>query len=354
MLRDMTVDRFSAQLLSGARAPDVAAAVGRILAVQSQDLPAARLAIRVRTLGTLASDVDHALSSDRSLVVTWLNRGTLHLVRAEDYWWLHGLTAPLAATANERRLAEQGLPPSVAARGVRLITRSLARDGPLSRRQLRELLQSGGVPTEGQGLLQLLFRASQQGHIVRGPIVGSEQAYVLRRDWLPEPPRFERERALSELARRYLAGHGPADDRDLAKWSGLPLRETRVALRSIASELVEDETGLVVLAKQPAPAGIPPPRLLGPFDPVLFGWRSRTHVLGTHSSIVTTNGIFRTIVLIEGRAVGSWKLTGRMLILRIFEPDALSRGRAEITHDAHDLLRFLAIRGPLEIVAAEG
>jgi hypothetical protein len=77
-------------------------------------------------------------------------------------------------------------------------------------------------------------------------------------------------------------------------------------------------------------------------------------VLGTHSSIVTTNGIFRTIVLIEGRAVGSWKLTGRMLVLRIFEPDALSRGRAEITHDAHDLLRFLAIRGPLEIVAAEG
>jgi len=52
-----------------------------------------------------ASDVDAALSQRRSLIVTWLNRGTLHLVRSEDYWWLHPLTTPQLRTGNSRRLA---------------------------------------------------------------------------------------------------------------------------------------------------------------------------------------------------------------------------------------------------------
>ena len=67
-----------------------------------------------------ASDVDAALSTDRSLVVTWLNRGTLHLVRPEDYWWLHALTTPSLRTANHTRLAQTGVTPALAERGVAL------------------------------------------------------------------------------------------------------------------------------------------------------------------------------------------------------------------------------------------
>ncbi len=32
-----------------------------------------------------AADIDRALTEERSLVITTLNRGTLHLVRSEDY-----------------------------------------------------------------------------------------------------------------------------------------------------------------------------------------------------------------------------------------------------------------------------
>jgi hypothetical protein len=35
-----------------------------------------------------------ALSEERALVTTTLNRGTLHLVRREGSAWLHALTAP--------------------------------------------------------------------------------------------------------------------------------------------------------------------------------------------------------------------------------------------------------------------
>ncbi len=92
----VTAERCAAQLLCGDPAGSAGEVAGRLLAIQAQDARGARLAIRARSAGLSASDVDSALTR-RSLIVTWLNRGTLHLVRAEDYWWLHPLTTPPAA-----------------------------------------------------------------------------------------------------------------------------------------------------------------------------------------------------------------------------------------------------------------
>jgi hypothetical protein len=79
--------------------------VQHLLAVQAQDLQGARLAVRARAGGVTARDVDAARAGGR-LVVTWLNRGTLHQVTAEDSWWLHPLTAPRTLTGNARRLRQ--------------------------------------------------------------------------------------------------------------------------------------------------------------------------------------------------------------------------------------------------------
>ena len=151
----------------------------------------------------------------------------------------------------------------------------------MTRGQIRDLLDRAGVPTAGQGLVHILFRATIEGLIVRGPMVGSEQAFVLAREWLGERPKIDRQAALAELARRYLRGHGPADEHDLARWTGLPLRDARTGLRAIAWELVE----VAGRAGGHAAALNPPrslrPRLLGPFDPLLLGWRSRSFVLGS-------------------------------------------------------------------------
>ena len=289
----MIRERLSAQLLAGPPARDPVAVAERLLAVQGQDPRGARLAIRARTTGLTAADVDGALTDERSLLITWLNRGTLHLVRSEDYPWLHALTTPPLFTGNARRLAQEGVPPTLADRGVDVIERSLATEGPLTRAELRERLVVAGVPTAGQALVHLLVLASLRGLTVRGPMVGRQHAYVLVRDWLGEPPPVDRDRALAELARRYLAGHGPADERDLARWAGLPLRDARAGLGAIASELVERPDGLVDLANRRPPAELPPPRLLGPFDPVLLGWTSREFVLGEHQARVTVEGLFR-------------------------------------------------------------
>lgn len=334
-------ERFVAQALAGQPLPDPPAVAERLLAVQGQDPRGARLAVRARTEGVSAADVDQALSEERSLLITWLNRGTLHLVRAEDYPWLHALTTPPLFTSASRRLAQEGVPPDAAERGVATIEGALADEGPLTRLQLRERLDAAGVTTEGQALIHLLFLTTLRGIAVRGPMSGKHHAYVLTSDWLGAAKPVDRAKALAELARRYLVGHAPADDRDLARWAGLPLRDARAGLSAIAAELVEREDGLVHLVARPPEPEVPAPRLLGAFDPVLLGWCSREPILGPHTHLVTMNGIFRPFAMVKGRAVASWKLNrGKVSI----EPlgSIPKRAGAALAADAADVERFMA------------
>ncbi len=340
----MSAERCAAQFLSGPPARSAVEVAERLLAVQGQDPRGARLAVRARTAGLFAADVDQALTADRSLLITWLNRGTLHLVRSADYWLLHQLTTPPLLAGNTRRLGQEGVAPDAADRGVRVVERSLAQDGPLTRGQLRERIAAAGVRTEGQALVHVLVLACLRKICVRGPMIGNEHAYVLVRDWLGAPPRaLDRDRALAMLARRYLAGHGPASDRDLAKWAGLPLRDARRGLAAIASELGDRGDGLAALAGQPASARLPPPLLLGAFDPLLLGWASRTPILGAQQGIVTTNGIFRPFALVRGRAAATWAMPRGEVEISPFSPLAPADAAA-LDREAADVRRFL--QGP--------
>jgi hypothetical protein len=155
--------------------------------------------------------MDAAFSQRRSMVITWLNRRTLHLVRSENYWWLHSLTNPQLLTGNTRRLALAGVPPDDAERAVAVIRAALETGGPLIRAGLRDRIAAAGVRTDGQAIVYLLELASIRGLIIRGPMAGREQDFVLVCDWPGAPPRpVPRDTALAELARCYLAGHAPA------------------------------------------------------------------------------------------------------------------------------------------------
>jgi hypothetical protein len=334
-------ERLTAQLLTGPPAREPVAVVERLLAVQAQDPRGARLAIRARSTGLTVADVDGELTERRSLVITWLNRGTLHLVRSEDYPWLQALTTPPLHTGNARRLSQEGVTPDAAERGVRVIERVLADEDPLERDRLRARINAAGIPTQGQAFVHLLARASIRGLIVRGPMMGRKHAFVLVRDWLGSSGQVARDRALAELARRYLVGHGPAHAHDLARWAGLPLRDARAGLRAIAGELDEREDGLVGLRRRPPQAPAPPPRLLGSYEPVLLGWRSREMLVGDDEPRVVSGGLFRPFALVGGRAAATWTLSAKGLVLDPFR--RLSRSdRNALEADGRDVVRYLA------------
>ena len=101
----------------------------------------------------------------------------------------------------------------------------------------------------------------------------------------------------------------------------------RAGLAAIASSLDQRPDGLVDLKdREPPPPRWPAPRLLGAFDPLLLGWRSRELVLDDPQEVITTNGIIKAIVLIEGRAAGSWALRAGHVTLSLWnytDPDTL-------------------------------
>jgi hypothetical protein len=339
--------RAAAQLLHRPGALGVAQVVGRLLAVQAQDLRAARLALRARSVGLRAPDVDAALSAERSVVVAWLMRGTLHLVGRDDYPWLLGLTAPTRLSASRRRLAQEGVSADDAERAVRIVARALADDGPLTRSQLAERIAAEGIRTEGQATPHLLMLAALRGVAVLGPLrEDGGHAFALARDWLGTAPPTElagaeRDGALAELARRYLAAHGPAAPDDLAAWSGLALRDARAGLQAIASELAERGDDLLDLAaREPTPEAIPA-RLLAAFDPYLLGWKDRAFAVPTRYAkrVHPGGGMLRATATVDGRAVATWSSAGGTLKLEPF--GRLPAGaRAALEADADDVARF--------------
>ena len=324
----------------------------RVLAVQAQDARAFRLAVRSRSTGCTASSVDAALSVDRTLVVSWLCRGTLHLVGAADYWWLHRLVAPRLLAGNSKRLAQLGVDDAQIEAAVAIILAEVSA-GPRSRAELRAAIDDAGLPTAGQILVHLLAAASHLAHLVRGPLRDGEHCFVDAESWLDQPRGiYDSDQILAWLARRYLAGHGPAAPRDLAAFCGITLGDARRGFAQIAAETCQHGDGMTYLEGQALEQSPPPPRLLGMFDPLLHGWADRSFVLGDYSGAVTSNGMFRATALVNGRVTGTWTIPSGVVTVQTAEPmttDVI----AILQDEAADVLRFLGLApAPMRILEA--
>jgi hypothetical protein len=150
----------------------------------------------------------------------------------------------------------------------------------------------------------------------------------------------DRDAALGEFARRYLAGHAPASDRDLARWAGIPLGLARAGLGEISSELKEVGDGLVDLTRRRSAPTLPPARLLGSFEPCLLGWTSREDIVGAAPNLVTAGGMFYPFAMVGGRAVARWRRANGALELEPFRRIAKA-DREALERDARDVERFL-------------
>jgi hypothetical protein len=342
MTSSVLASRLRANLITGPPAESVEAVAERLLAVQAQDLRGSRLAVRIRSRGLATADFDAALSDGRSVIVAWLNRGTLHLVPSADFWWLRSLTAPRLLTANRRRLAQEGVSAEDAERGVAVIAEEVSA-GPRSRAELKAALDETGIRTVGQALAHVIVAASIVTPLIRGPLRAGQHCFVDARDWLgTQPEELERDEALRLLAVRYLAGHGPAGGADLAKWSGLGLLEARRGLAAAGDQVSRINEDLYDLAGREPSTVLPPPSLAGPFDPLLHGWSSSTEIVAGHTGIVTANGLFRPFALIDGRVGATWGLADGRITIHPLQPLS-SSDRKSLTTEAAAVLKYLGL-----------
>ncbi|MEC4571004.1 winged helix DNA-binding domain-containing protein [Streptomyces virginiae] len=293
--------RARAQAIGGeVREDSVAAVLGRVLAVQAQDLPAAELGLRARARGLTQEAVRRATDIERSAVRGWFMRGTLQLVPAADARWLLALLGPVHLALAARRLRELGLDESLCTRSEQLIADAIGAEGPLTRARLTDRLATLGVEPKGQSAFHLIRRAALAGRICHGPQQGGEATFVLLDDWLPAtgPLPYTGEAAVRELARRYRAAHGPCDALDFVHWSGLKTTTGRNAWAAVR------DTG----PEAPPAPGEPDVRLLPAYDNYLVAYRSRDlSVPAEHERRVWPGGgQIRATVVVDGLAVGTW------------------------------------------------
>lgn len=334
--------------------------------LQAQLFSAAALGMRARSPGLSAASVNRALSDERSIVRTWLMRGTLHVVAAEDVRWLVDLLGPVFARAAARRHAQLGLDDDLKARGVAAIRRILADTGPLTRYELVDRLRSRKVVLDPktQAPIHLIALAALHGIICLGAERDDGEAtYVLLDDWIAPAPKRSRETALAELARRYVAGYGPATIEDLSAWSGLPLGEARSAVSGARATLTEvtiqgrPAFALSQLLKRGVTDVKTDVRLLPAFDTYLLGYRRRDLAvpLPLQRRLQRGGGWLHPAVVVNGRAVSAWSLRksgsrgGRVLVEPVKPIDrALQPG---IEAEVKDIGRFLDLQLVAEILA---
>jgi hypothetical protein len=349
--------------------PPATASVGKVVkdlgGIQAQEMPAAALAIRARSQGMVAADVERARVQEKTILRTWGWRGTLHLLATEDLGWLMPLLGPVFIEAGRRRREELGLQDELYARSLQSLRDMLADRGPATRAEIVEHLAAQDIRIEGQARPYLLGRAALEGHICFGPERGAEPTYVLLSDWIDQEhvdkPLSEIE-AYAEITRRFLSAYAPAAPKDQVAWSGLPASKIKAAWQQIAGQLIEVEVdGAPAWMLKPQAAWLdelasptPSVRLLPRFDIYLLGYQNRDLSVPRQFAkrINAGGGILHPTVIVDGRAVGTWKSQQKRseLAVRVRPFDQLAPNVIQgLEAEVADLARFQGVQARLEI-----
>lgn len=325
-IADVAAGRILSLGLAGPVARGPGDVVSHLLCMQGQDLRGALESVALRTSDRDPAAVASALA-DGSVVRSWTQRGTLHLVAGADVGWVLDLTGERMLRSMVRRRTQLGIDGAMIARSIELATALIRERGRASRAELLAAWESLGVgEVQGRGYHLIVGLAIRQV-LVQGPLTESgplEQLFVLSADWLPPQRRPAREEALAELVGRYVGSHGPTTVADVARWAGLPLGDVRAGLAAaraagaVASTNVE---GTAYLHSPDLPDLLAAHRdetqalfLLPGFDELVLGYRDRTATLAPDDEALVVpgaNGMFKGTVLERAQAVGTWRRSGR-------------------------------------------
>jgi hypothetical protein len=337
---DIANQRLANQLITTTHFRNVKGAVGFMGAMQAQDYAMAKWAVGKRLPTSTDRSIEHAFAKGE-ILRTHLLRPTWHLVSADDIYWLLALTAPNIRSAMKSRHKGLGLTEALVRKCNTIIEGALVSEGTLTREQIAHLLEKAHVPTgDNNRLSHILLCAELDGLICSGPPKGAKLTYALLAERVPLKRMIEKEEALATLALRYFTSRGPATLQDFRWWSGLTLRDARRALDLVKCNLISDtvdEESYWFPGSTPRSKGKGAAiHLLPAFDEFLIAYRDRSSVLPSpdHLRVVSSNGIFRPVIVADGKVIGIWRrLTGRTRVFLEAEffqpPDKKTRGAVE-------------------------
>jgi hypothetical protein len=285
-------------------------------------------------------------------------RGTFHLVATDDlppFLSLFGET--FAARGPEpKRLEAMGLDEDDIERAMTVLRDVLDDEGPLTREELADRLQRNGIDLDptSQAPYALVRRAALLGILCEVTPKETTMAYDLLDEWvsLDEPP--DRQVALVELARRYLRAFQPASMDDFAAWSGLYMRDVKLAWSLVADEttdvLVDGREAAMLTddieAYESTPDLVNHVRLLPGYDSYLLGYEKEARPIPREyeSQVWPGAGVIPPTVVVNGEITGTWRLDRSRATTAVvvepfesFDPDL----EAPLRDEVEDVGRFL-------------
>jgi len=312
------------------RAPssDLAKVVGEICGAQAQVMSAAELQIAVRVDASV-EDVRNALWKEKTLVKTWLMRGTLHLIPGKDL--------PLYTAAMSKRwirvnkawlkffnVTEPEVWELADAIGAALNGKPMSREELIAvvakgkSERLRDALKSGWG-----GMLK---PAARNGKLCFGPSRGQNVTFVRPDLWIGSWREVDPEDALVDAARRYLRAYGPSTKEDFVRWwgnwPGVGVAAWKGLQPELATVSVEGRKAQILSADLRSLAAPKPGlsvQLLPNFDPYLMGHGNRDHLFDAmhRSKVSRAAGWISPVVLADGRVLGTWSHVAANKTLRI-------------------------------------
>jgi hypothetical protein len=287
-------------------------------AIQAQDYNMAKWAVGIRLPASTDRIVEESIDKG-DVIRTHLLRPTWHLVSADDIYWMLGLTAPHIKASMRSRHKQLGLTDDIFAKCNDILENALSGGRYLTREELEvelaDEVANAKTTTEGSRLSHILMQAELDGIICNGPRRGKKITYALLSERVPETEPISRAEAVLKLVSRYFTSHGPATLQDFAWWSGLSVTETRPALESLGPDFVSEKTGSHTY-------WFPRPEhetenientvhLLPAFDELIISYRDRSAFLPSedHTKAISNNGMFKPVILVNGKVAGIWKRT---------------------------------------------
>ncbi|PYF99782.1 Winged helix DNA-binding domain-containing protein [Georgenia satyanarayanai] len=314
MVTDLDIARWRlhTQRLT-APAPDAGTVVGGLLAVQAENRQQAGWAVACRTVSPRAAELD-ALLAEGAVVRTHVLRPTWHFVAADDVGWLLELTAPRVRPVLLRQLTDlPGWGPGELDRAATTVCEVLAANPDQDRGQLAEALAAHGVSASGQALMLLLGLLELDRLVCSGRERDGTHTYALFSERVGERRRLDRDEALAELAWRYVAGHGPVTERDLAYWATLTLTDVRRGLELSRDRLEtfthDGRTFWHTPGTAPPGPGRPTGHLLQLLDETYRGYQDSRMVLDAAGVVPRGREAAIGMALVDAQLVGGMRRT---------------------------------------------
>jgi hypothetical protein len=299
--------------LSGAPFPSPTAVVDGLLAVQAENHRQAAWAVACRATPLVTEAAFGERFDAGEILRTHVLRPTWHYVIPADIRWLLELTAPRIRRSTRQAQHELGMDDARLDRAAAVVTDALAGGRHRTRAELTGALGAAGFPTSSPAIGLTLMHAELSALICSGPMRGREQTYALLDERAPAARRLDRDEALAELTLRYVVGHGPVTERDLAYWATLTLTDARAGLAAVAHLLERfDRDGRTYCYAPPEPEDAPPDppgHLLLTLDEYHNGYQDSRRSLDADEVVPPGRGANVGMALIDGQMVGDARRT---------------------------------------------